>query len=346
MAQQVNIRDTALDALRALAILWVVTIHAASAGFSFPPGSFDWWGSLLWGALARPAVPLFFLCSGALMLGRDIPLQRLYGHNILRIVAAMLFWAFLYHLYHLLPGGLTLSGIWAAVKETLVLKHESHFYFLHIMLLVYVFLPVTRAFLRRASRRETEYFLALWFVTGILFPLLQHFWPFTLVYPLSKWYTMNMAYAAIGYGVLGCYLRQYGGSIARRWYLLALAAGFALTFGGTAVLSLRAGQLVEIFFEGMSPGPMLMAAGLFGLFLRVRRWPDRLGRTAAYLAQGSFCVYLVHLFVLQTLAHFGVSAAAGVPLLSIPALTLLIGGICLLIYEVLRHIPLVRTYLI
>ena len=91
---------------------------------------------------------------------------------------------------------------------------------------------------------------------------------------------------------------------------------------------------------------MLMAAGLFGLFLQVRRWPDRLGRTAAYLAQGSFCVYLVHLFVLQTLAHFGVSAAAGVPLLSIPALTLLIGGICLLIYEVLRHIPLVRTYLI
>lgn len=75
-------RDPALDAVRALAIVLVVMTHAASPGFSFPIGSGNWWGAMAWGTLARASVPLFFMCSGALMLGRDIPLRRLYGHNL------------------------------------------------------------------------------------------------------------------------------------------------------------------------------------------------------------------------------------------------------------------------
>ena len=67
-------RDPALDAVRALAIVLVVMTHAASPGFSFPIGSGNWWGAMAWGTLARASVPLFFMCSGALMLGRDIPL--------------------------------------------------------------------------------------------------------------------------------------------------------------------------------------------------------------------------------------------------------------------------------
>lgn len=346
MEQALPRRDPALDAVRALAIILVLVIHAASAGFSFPVGSFDWWGALAWGALARPAVPLFFLCSGALMLGRDIPLKRLYGHNLLRIVLAMWFWAFLYQLYHLLPGGLTPAGLWEAVKHTLLLHHEFHFYFLHIMLLVYVFLPVTRVFTRHACRRELEYFLAVWFVTGILFPLLKNFWPFSLVYAIPTRYLLNSAYSSIGYGVLGWYLRQYGGTIPRRWYLLAFAGGLAFTFGGTAAASLRAGTLAEMFLEGWSPGPMLMAAGLFGLLLGVKRWPEPLRRFTVGLSRASFCVYLVHVFFLYILQSLGVTASAGLPLLSIPGVSLLLLTLSWLVYGLLSRIPVVKTYLI
>ena len=152
-------RDPALDAVRALAIVLVVMTHAASPGFSFPIGSGNWWGAMAWGTLARASVPLFFMCSGALMLGRDIPLRRLYGHNMVRLVAAMYVWALFYRVYHLAtPGGagLSLTSLVDAVKHTLVLHHEFHFYFLHIMLLVYICLPVVRAFLRSASLTREE----------------------------------------------------------------------------------------------------------------------------------------------------------------------------------------------
>lgn len=346
MPEQAESRNPALDVVRAAAIVMVLVIHTASAGLTLPPGAPDWWGALIWGALARPAVPLFFLCSGALMLGREISPRRLLRHNLPRIVAAMLVWAMLYKVYGLWTGGaLTAAGLWEAVKQVLTLQHPFHFYYLHILLLVYAFLPAVRVFVRNASRREEEYLLALWFVTGILIPLIRVIWPFTLVGPLSSWYLMRMSYAAIGYALLGHYLRQYGGSIPRRRYALALAAGLALTFGGTAAASLRAGTLNSRFLEGMSPGPMLMALGLFGLILSRPDWPEPVTRLTGRLARAAFCIYLVHILFQQALGGLGLNSGAHC-LLSVPAMSLLLLALGWITWEILRHIPVVRRYLI
>lgn len=346
MIQQAVKRDIGLDVIRAMAIIMVITIHVASGAVTVGVGSLNWYGALFWAALARPAVPLFFMCSGALMLGRDIPLKRLYGHNMLRIIVAMLVWAFGYHLVKLLPNGLTLAGLWGAVKSTLVLNHEVHFYYLHILILVYAFVPIVRVFLRNASCRETEYLLVIWFLVGILTPLLRQFWPFSLVGPLNQWYKMNMSYAAIGYGVLGWYLKQYGHTISGKWYWLALAAGLAMTFGGTAVFSLWSGALVERFLEGMSPGPMLMASGLFGLMADRKSWPGWLEKPAGRLALSSFCIYLVHILTLRFVRSLGLNPAAAPSLAVIPLITLAILLLSHLCWEVLRHIPVVKIWLI
>lgn len=346
MEQKIPGRDPGLDEVRAVAIVMVLVIHTAGNSLTLAPGSFGWWSALAWGALARPAVPLFFLCSGALMLCRDISPRRLLTHNLPRILCAMFAWAFLYRLASLVNGGFTLAGLWDAVKRTLLLQHEFHFYYLHILLLVYAFLPAVRVFVRNASRREIEYLLGLWFVTGILLPLLRHFWPFTLVYQIDSWYKMNMAYAAIGYALLGHYLRQYGKNIRRRWYGLAFGAGLALTFVGTAVLSLRDGALNEIFLEGMSPGPMLMALGLFGLILGREKRSRMEVRLTGRAAQASFCVYLSHILFLRLFMRLGLDPSASPCLVTIPAVSLLLMASGWLTWEILRHIPLVKIYLI
>lgn len=346
MSQQLSSRDAALDVIRSVAIVMVVMTHVTSSALYLPVGSLDWWEALFWGCLVRSSVPLFFMCSGALMLNRDIPLKRLYGHNLLRIVIAMLGWAFVYQLYYLLPGGFTLAELWDAVKHVLVLDHEFHFYYLHILILVYVFVPVVRVFTRGATKREHEYLLAVWFVTGILFPVLKYVWPFSLVGSLSHWWLMPMAYSAIGYCVLGHYLCTYGRALRRRWYVLALALGFLIVFFGSAWSSLKSGALSTVFMEGMSPGPMLMSAGIYGLFSCVRQWSVRVKRTAGYLAKAAFCIYLVHVIFLYLLQAVGITAAAWCPLLSIPAITVLIILLSLLVYEVLRRIPVARKYLI
>lgn len=340
-------RDQRLDAVRALAIVMVLVIHSASAGLLATPGTANWWGALVWGAAARPAVPLFFLCSGALMLCREITPKRILTHNLPRILCAMFAWAFVYQVYHLCLDGFTPAGLWAAVKSTLLLRHEFHFYYLHILLLVYAFLPILRVFVRSASRRELEYALAVWAVAGILFPLLQEFWPFSRVGPISAWWKMPMSYAAVGYALLGHYLRQYGVSFRRRWYALAWAAGLAITFCGTAALSLKNGALSESFLSGMSPGPMLMAVGLFGGILTRPREPNGpVARLTSLVARASFCIYLVHILFLQRFQVLGLSGGNAPCLLFIPLTAAALLGCSLLVWAVLDRIPWVRRYLI
>ncbi len=342
---QVKQREVALDAIRTAAILMVVVIHVASPAIQRSVGSGNWWGAMVWGVLARPAVPLFFMCSGALMLGRDIPLKRLYGHNLLRILIAMFIWSLGYNLIPVVKD-FSLSGVWDAVKHTVVLDHEFHFYYLHILILVYVFIPVVRVFIRAASRRELEYLLGIWFVVGILFPVLRTIWPFSLVYTLTgNWYVMNMTYSAIGYGVLGYYLKTYGDTIPLWLPWTAWAGGAAIVFLGTAVLSFPKEGLVTTYMEGMSPGPMLMAFGMMGLMLRKKSWKPGLQRLTGRMAKASFCIYLVHVLIQRILEGI-VGCATTLSVITIPALTLAIVVISWGIYEVLCRIPIVKKWLV
>lgn len=334
--------------VRALAICMVVLIHASGPAFSaFAPGQGGWWWALLWSGPARMAVPLFFMCSGALFLCREISPKRLLTHNLPRIAAAMFFWAFVYRLANLWAGeGLSPAGVWDALKRTVLFQHEFHFYYLHILLVVYAFLPALRTFVRAASRREEEYLLGVWLAVGILCPVLPAFWPFSLVSPIRDWWTLGLCFTSVGYALLGHYLRAYGHTVSRGWYAGALALGAALTVGCCALFSLRSGQLQELFLSGNTPGPFLMAFGLFGLCLTQKRWPAPLASVAGYLARASFCVYLTHLLFQRLLARVGLTGAMAPQALAIPAVALGMLGGSLLLWEVLRRVPVCKRYLV
>lgn len=341
-------RDAGLDLVRAGAIVMVVFIHAsASTLSSLPPGQGGWWWALVWSGPARMAVPLFFMCSGALFLSRPVEPRRLLTHNLPRILCAMFFWAFLYRLDDLrLAGLLTPARVWEAVKKTLLFQHEFHLYYLHILLVVYALLPALGVFLRSAARREEEYLLGVWFVLGILCPVLPNFWPFSLVSAIWSWWSMKLSFSCVGYVLLGHYLKTYGLSIPRTWFRLCLGLGAAIVVAGTAWFSLRDGKLCETFLSGNNPGAFLMAFGFFGLCLSRKEYPRPLVLLTGRLARASFCVYLCHILFLHGLVNHGFNST----LLPVPVfiplavlLTLLCGY---LVWEVLHRIPVVKSYLV
>lgn len=344
---QTALRDGGADFLKAFAIVGVLLIHASTDGYQSPLGSFDWLAALFWGSVSRASVPIFLMVSGALMLDpkKELSLKRLWTHNLPRLVLALFFWAFAYQLYRLvfLSGGPTVAGLIQAVKDTLAFHHEFHLYYLHIMLLVYAFLPMTRLITTHADKRTVEYLLALWFLLGIVYPTFKGVWPFTLLYGIPAQYALNMTWASIGYGLLGWYLRTY----ARRWKLWAVVAvlGLVLVYGGTILLSLAAGTLNTAALEGMSPGVALLGVGVCGAaFAGLRGRPPF--RWAALLSRASFCIYLVHVFFLYILKSLGLWAGAGPCVLFVPLTAAAMLGCALLVWLVLSHIPVVRRWLI
>ncbi len=340
-------RDPAIDLTKTLAIFGVLLIHSASVGYYLPLGSSTWYAAVLWGGLGRAAVPLFFLCSGAMMLSpeKDYPLKKLFGRNILHILLAMLVWAFLYQLLSLVgeSGTITAAGLWQGVKDTLLLHHEFHLYYLHMILIVYLWLPVTRLVTRYASKQILEYILVLWFLFGILLPPAMNFWPFRLLDGIPLHYPINMTYAAIGYGVAGFYFRRYPPRRGISW--LMTLGGLAIVLGGTVFGSLHRGELYTVFLEGMSPGVALYALGLFTL-LHGRSYSPRCRSVAAVISKASFCIYLCHVFFLRGLARCGFTAATLPGWVSIPLLAASLFALSFLLYQLLRRIPWVRRWLI
>ena len=337
-------RDRSIDLLQTLAIFGVLTIHTCTLGYQHPVGSFSWLSTVFWGSVVRASVPIFLMCSGALLLHPDhaLPLKKLYGKNILRLLAAMLVWAMAYQCYHLaMDHAFTAANLWQSLKEVLLFKQEFHFYYLHIMLLVYVFLPVTRSFVQHADRRMLQYFLILWFALGILYPTLRPFWPFSLLGGIPAQWLMNMTYAAIGYGVLGYYLKRYPFCFGAGLGLFA--GGFLFVFGATWIMSLRAGTLYAEFLEGMSVGVAAMAAGLFSMAVQGR---TPCPRACAQLSRASFCIFLVHMFFLYTFNELGATVLIGPCLLTIPTSVLCNLALSFLVYLILSRIPVIKKYLV
>ena len=342
-------RDHAVDLVKTVAICDVLISHVAVPAFGAGGvGTPAWLWALFWAAASHISVSLFLMASGALLLhpDREMTLKKLYTKNFPRLLIALLFWAACYKLFGLFsygwPSG---AALVQAGKEVVLFRHEEHLYYLHIMLLVYAFLPITQLVAARADRRQLEYLLGLWFLLGILYPTVQTFWPFTLLVGIPRQWLMNMTYAAIGYTLLGRYLTAYHAS-SRRWpWALLAAAGFLTGFCGSWVASLADGGLNTHFLEGMGVGMCLEAVGIYGLCMTARI-SLAVGRAAEEVSRASFCVFLVHVFFLKTFARLGLTALVGPAAVTVPLLSLLLLGCGCAVYAVLRRIPVVNKYLI
>ena len=182
-------RSVPVDAAKTAAIFGTLLIHASAAGgFAGAPGSFGWTSALFWNCLLRSAVPVFFLCSGALLLPpeKEVTVRRVWTKYIPRILAALLFWAAAYEGVELLRGWraagvLERTALRQAALNLVLFHHKNHLYYLHIILLVYAVLPLTRRLVAAADRRLLNYALGIWFVLGCLAPTLKFFPPLSLV---------------------------------------------------------------------------------------------------------------------------------------------------------------------
>ncbi len=348
-----RLRSVPVDAAKTAAICGTLLIHASAAGgFAWPLGSANWFFALAWNSVLRCAVPVFFLTSGALLLPpeKEVTARTIWCRYIPRILVALFFWAAAYAGLELVlawrrTGVLEAAALGKALADLLLFRHKSHLYYLHIILLVYAVLPLTRLFAAKASPRLLAYALGLWFVLSSVLPAVKGFWPVSQFTGIPLQYPINLTWGAVGYGLAGFALRREAHRCRPRTFAVLYLAGTALTFALTAWMSLRRGALDTVFLQGSAPGVLLQAVGLYGFC--VSRFSGKASLPAVEtFSKASFCIYLTHLFFLDALARRGVTAAAYAPLWSVPALALAAFAGGFFLWLILRRIPVVNRYLI
>lgn len=164
------------EAIRIFAILGVIFNH--TDGFYYfmhTDNPFTWLYSLVLAVIARTAVPLFFMVSGALLLGKEESLKELFGKRVVRILVVLLSVSVLYYLFDVARGtadAFRLSELITKIANNTV---RPSFWFLYEYLFFLLVLPFFRKLAPKLDRALMVYLVLLRAIFSMLLPVLQEF---------------------------------------------------------------------------------------------------------------------------------------------------------------------------
>jgi len=161
--------------IKIIAILFVVFNHTGKGGFmlfsvSEQSAFFPFY--LFISILCKIAVPLFFMCSGALLLGKDETYKTLFTKRILRYIIVIVVFSFLVYLYDYRNdiSKADFSSFFPLIYSSQIWVY----WFLYAYLAFLLMMPLLRKFARAMDGRTIAYFIALKVIFFGVIPALEY----------------------------------------------------------------------------------------------------------------------------------------------------------------------------
>jgi surface polysaccharide O-acyltransferase-like enzyme len=339
-----------VDLIRTFAIVLVIVLHAATeqvivANQMSPQGVALWWTTNIYNSLSRPAIPLFVMLSGALLLQPaklKEPLGVFFRKRLSRIALPFLFWGVAYFAWRVYVNGEVLSA--DSILQGVLTGPYVHFWFLYMLMGLYLVTPVLRVMVAYIDRKVFSFFMVLWFLGTAVVSLLNLYSPVSLnsnVFIFTGW---------VGYFLLGAYalnMRPRSDVL-----FLILVSGLGWTIVGTYLIVGTIGEFYSNFFYDVYSFSMIGAS--FALFLLLaavpansmeKRFP-RGNRLLRVISRNTLPIYLFHIMVLEALQRgffgFQISLATINPVFEVPLISAMTLFICLGVIVPLKKIPFVK----
>ena len=347
-----------VDLIRTVAIILVILLHSAIEGIPnldimSPQGIQLWWTSNIYNSIARVAVPLFVMLTGALLLQpnkADEPLRVFFKKRWNRIGLPILFWGAIFFAWDFSVKGLPLTLV--SVLQGVLAGPYVHFWYVYILVGLYLITPLVRVVVAHADWKIIKYFLLIWFVgTGII-PLLTLY---ASISPQTVWFRQNVFVLSglLGYFILGAYIAKLRLRTSILSVMLVLSTLWTII--GTYFLIGTLGEQYSQFFLDASSFSVIIAS--VTLFLILASIPNqtvenkipRGSKILQVISQNTIPIYLFHIIVLETLQKgylgFKISVTNLNPIIEIPIVTAVTLVICLAIIVPLKKIPYVKRIL-
>ena len=144
MKDSAQTRIVYFDYLRLFAMFAVMVLHVAAQNWYLTPvDTFEWQTFNVFDSLMRWGVPVFVMISGALFLGKEHQIKKIFKKNILRLVVALFFWSIIYALWQrFVTNEITSSEDFLIA----VVNGHAHLWFIYMIIGLYI---------RRLSRIES-----------------------------------------------------------------------------------------------------------------------------------------------------------------------------------------------
>lgn len=287
-----NKRIIWLDFVKFIAISMMIAVHCTDnvTPTERSEAWYNLWGSF-YGSFMRPAIPLFVMVTGALLLPVKENISTFYTKRLTRLVIPFIAWSVLYNLFPWITGLLGLSPTiindffaWAEPDQSFsgalhnILMIPFNFsmlavqmWYVYLLIGLYLYMPFFSAWVKQASVKEQKIFLTLWFIS-LFIPYLREYLTKDL-WGTCSWNEFGLLYYFAGFNgylLLGYYIKN--NDINFSWGKLAVIGipsfiiGYCITFLGFKSITAIPGQpaeLVELFFTYCSPNVLLMTLPIF-----------------------------------------------------------------------------------
>lgn len=347
-------RNIKIDIIKTIAIIFVVGIHVlAPALRHYYIYSKSWIFTAVGRTIVAPAVPLFFMCSGALLFKKDkeIKYDKILKKYIPRITIPLFFWATIYEFIQMyyrteLFNLSNDENLGLVFRNIFTFKHNYQLYYIYIMMVFYLMTPIIKAFIKNVDNKEIKVALTVWFFLGILTPTLSSIPVETIVKEfegLIKYIALPMGYASVGYGLLGYYIDN--NKKTPKHYLIILIIANIVDFAGTYYLYEITKELKIMFWGGMSVGVMLQAYGVFGL---IETFDIKIKHPKIFvnISNASFAIFLCHDVFLRLFAKFGLISEVDPVYVTAPLTFLLTFTASYLLYLLINKTKYLKKYII
>lgn len=337
-----------VDLMRSVAILLVIVIHVTSSLlYRWGKSPFaTWMTGNIYDSIARIAVPLFFMVSGALLLGKQEPLKDFFRKRVSKLLIPFLFWSLFY-----LAWRCNVTAVDSCLRKNilrfiLVDGTYYHLWFVYALIGLYLIIPLLRVIATSSEKNILWYFIILWLIFQPGLALLNTFWKINIGVSLPA------ATGYIGFLVLGYLFTEVNlskGSLIATFIIWLIST--LITVLGTYVTSARAGEYFPFFYDYLNFSVILASISAF-LLLKWLMTPHIIEshpyaiKLLSQISAASFGIYLIHAFVLDVigghipLIHFNVEM--GNPIWSIPLVSAITFVISFLAVLVLQKIPVIK----
>ena len=327
-----------LELVRMVSFVLVIVIHVTNY-FCRAYGEIsrgEYLFSLVLDTAARVSVPCFFMISGALLLGRDEPLQK-HARRLFRFLSVLIVWSVVYYFWNTYYMGTSYD-----LKEIFSVPVEQHLWYLYAMIPIYLVLPFFQILCRGMSMKLEKVFLAVT-TSAVLINYLLGLGGQELYYDVPLVGDRCYVY----YIFMGYYLYKYrrhiplGQKPVLAVCLLSLAADVGITLGVTV----SQGDHYEgaLTYETLF---IILASVTFFLFMlrlgngRIR-FGERARKVIGLFCACSFGIYLIHILFLDCYKKY-VEAADLSAWIAVPVLTVGIAGLSFAFVWVMRRFVLGR----
>lgn len=284
------------DVLRVFSMLGVIYLHTAAAALRDLTNIPLWNYSNLLVCLFTPAVPLFFMMSGALLLQEEktADLSSLFRHRLPKILVPYLAWTALVLSYQVCTG--QRDAALTALSQLLNNGVAVPYWFIYALVPIYLLSPFLKRMADHLDDCHWHYMMALWVALTIGLHTVRSFVPSQWILTFTEHWTLNinMVGGYLGYFLLGAYLERLERLPSRKALILTTLFLWGVIVAGTRWDTFAHGAYSSRFTDYLALFTMALAASMFLLAKVCLRERNYHGKWISCLSGLSFGVYLIH----------------------------------------------------